>query len=312
MSSLSRLTLTSSHQLFRKDSKLRLPVEQATEGNTQSSNHFSPDKKTNDDQVTLSEQNRSDQLWLLQSLFGRKVSERTLNIFREKTDDTTNLVTQPETELVYYSSHYYETEHSLFNARGQLTLSDGSSANINLSLHYQRDYESHKEQLTREREVYDPLVINLSSKPMSLLQDTFTFDLDMDKQEDQLAKLSANAAFIAIDKNHNGTIDNGSELFGAQSGNGFAELALFDQDKNGYINKHDSIFSDLILWRPGDQGEFNYLSQSQVDTLSLTTADTEFRFTDDNNQTLGQMRKSAIYANNDGSAGALHQIDLAI
>ena len=39
-------------------------------------------------------------------------------------------------------------------------------------------------------------------------------------------------AFLSLDKNSDGIINDGSELFGAASGNGFADLAKYDEDGN--------------------------------------------------------------------------------
>lgn len=55
------------------------------------------------------------------------------------------------------------------------------------------------------------------------------------------------SGFLALDRNQNGVVDDGSELFGTQSGDGFAHLALYDQDSNGWIDANDPVFDKLRI-----------------------------------------------------------------
>ena len=66
----------------------------------------------------------------------------------------------------------------------------------------------------------------------------------------------AEIAFLALDKNGNGTIDDGSELFGnatrlpdgTRAANGFVALAQYDENHDGRIDKSDRIWNSLLLW----------------------------------------------------------------
>jgi hypothetical protein len=97
----------------------------------------------------------------------------------------------------------------------------------------------------------DPLVFDLDGNGVDLTtaENGVYFDMDADGTRDKTAWVSGGDALLALDRNGNGRIDDGSELFGEQNGatDGFAELARFDQDGSGTIDAKDAVFNSLIL-----------------------------------------------------------------
>lgn len=108
-----------------------------------------------------------------------------------------------------------------------------------------------------------PIVIDLAHNGIHLTSDTdgVLFDLDGDGIIDRVAWTAAGAdeAFLWIDKNGNGVVDDGTELFGsAMAQNGFEALAAFDRrdsedvlwggNGDGVIDANDRIWSHLRLW----------------------------------------------------------------
>ena len=58
----------------------------------------------------------------------------------------------------------------------------------------------------------------IGSDTADVRDQTFKFDLDADGREDEISMLGKGSGFLALDKNGNGKIDDGSELFGTKSG----------------------------------------------------------------------------------------------
>lgn len=92
--------------------------------------------------------------------------------------------------------------------------------------------------------------------------------------------------FLALDRDKNGKIDNGKELFGdggKQGWNGFKELALLDTNKDGRITKADRAFSKLLLWndKNGDgisqKSELLPLSKMKISEISLKYVERDLR-----------------------------------
>ncbi|MDD0841866.1 hypothetical protein [Pseudomonas sp. Gutcm_11s] len=112
----------------------------------------------------------------------------------------------------------------------------------------------------------DPLVLDLAGNGFTTrgLGDAVRFDLDADGRTDSISAPTGDDALLALDRNGNGRIDDGRELFGDQHGaaNGFAELARFDDNGDGRIDVQDAVFERLRLLR------FDALGQQQIQSLS--------------------------------------------
>ena len=135
----------------------------------------------------------------------------------------------------YYESHY-ESEHTQFQAQGVVHTADGKEIAIDLSLSMSREFLSETRLSIRAGEALkDPLVVNFGGTAAELTQRSFSFDIDADGRSDQIAFVKPGSGFLALDKNRDGQINDGKELFGAISGDGFSDLAAYDDDGNHWI-----------------------------------------------------------------------------
>ncbi|MDG1581469.1 hypothetical protein [Pseudomonas sp. GOM6] len=125
----------------------------------------------------------------------------------------------------------------------------------------------------------DPLVLDLAGNGFTTrgLNDAVRFDLDADGRSDQISAPSGDDALLALDRNGNGRIDDGRELFGDQNGaaNGFAELAKYDDNRDGRIDAADAVFERLRLLRFDAEGrqQTQSLSQAGVAAIELQASD---------------------------------------
>ncbi len=216
--------------------------------------------------------------------------------------------------LVVESSRY-ESESTSFHASGRITTEDGRRVNFDLGLTMDREYYAEQTRVVNApRSLVDPLVINFSGKPAALSEEKFTFDLDGDGSEEEISLLQEGSAFLALDKNGNGVVDDGSELFGATTGNGFGELAELDGDGNGWIDENDELFGRLLVWsKDGGGGDrLSGLADEGVGAIYLKSAETLFTHKDSENGDLGRTARTGIYLKEDGGAGTIQHVDFAV
>ena len=137
--------------------------------------------------------------------------------------------------------------------------------------------------------------------------------IDSNGTKDQISQLKSGNAFLALDKNNNNSIDNGNELFGTQSGNGFADLKAYDDDKNGWIDENDAIFNKLRVWQKSEgKDKLLALGEVGIGAIFLGSAQSPFTLKSASNETLGEIKSSGIVLFENGRAGVISQVDFAI
>lgn len=125
----------------------------------------------------------------------------------------------------------------------------------------------------------DPLLLDIDddgSFALSGVDDGILFDINGDGVLDRTGFVRGGDVALALDRNGNGRIDDGRELFGDQHGaaNGFAELARFDDDGNGRIDRDDAIFTSLVGVSAGPGGE---LQSRSLDALGVEAIELGYR-----------------------------------
>lgn len=208
-----------------------------------------------------------------------------------------------------------ESEKTQFQTAGVVKTADGREINFSMEMVMSRSFISEKRVDIRAGDALrDPLVINFNAPAAQLTQTKFRFDLDADGTEDNISFVRPGSGFLALDKNNDGIINDGTELFGTKSGNGFADLALYDSDGNNWIDENDDIYSKLRIWVKDEKGNDQLLAlgQAGVGAVYLGNVSTEFALKDSSNQLQGQVRQTGIFLKENGGVGSVQQVDLAI
>jgi len=207
-----------------------------------------------------------------------------------------------------------ESETTQVSAQGVVNTADGQQISFTLQLAMSRSFVQETSLSIHEGDAVrkDPLVINFNGSGAQLTDAQFSFDLDADGQAENIAFVSGGSGFLALDKNADGQINNGSELFGPRSGDGFADLAQYDQDGNQWIDESDAVYSQLKVWQRDASGHdsLRSLAQAGVGALYLGRVASPFSVNTESNQTLGQVRSSGVFLYESGAAGTLQQVDL--
>ncbi|MDP1773408.1 MAG: hypothetical protein Q8L15_14115 [Methylobacter sp.] len=219
--------------------------------------------------------------------------------------------------LVYeHHTVYQESESASFSAAGTIETQDGKSIDFSVKLNLSREFRL-ETNLTitagdPEKKV-DPLVINFDGNAAELSQTRFEFDLDANGTTEQIATLRPGSGYLALDKNQDGVVNNGSELFGPNSGNGFSELTKYDNDNNGFIDEADPIYNSLRIWQRHEDGsqQLIALGDKNIGAIYLGHATTPFQLRTADNKSLGEVTDTGVYLTEDGKVGTIQQINLS-
>lgn len=211
---------------------------------------------------------------------------------------------------------HVEAEDTSFSTVGTVRTADGREINFNVEVGMSREFQQYFRedlQLSSAFQMCDPLVINLDTDVAELSDQKFYFDIDADGEMDEISQLGSGSGYLALDKNGDGVINDGSELFGTANGDGFADLAKYDEDGNGWIDENDAIWSKLKIWCKDENGQdvLYRLADKGVGAICLQKAATDFTLQGSDGQTQGAIRSTGVFLYENGNVGTVQHVDVA-
>lgn len=219
--------------------------------------------------------------------------------------------------IMNISRSYFQTEaeSTSISSAGTIQTNDGRNISFKLFLEMQRNIKKEGNDFTSgdARALTDPLVINFSGKPPELSDSVFTFDIDSDGKGDSIHSPGKGTGFLALDINKDGKINNGKELFGPSTGNGFGELSAYDSNSDGWLDENDEVFSNLVIWSKDEKGEDTLvgLESTGIGAIYTGYTDSEYTLSDKTGGTKGIIRRTGVYVKEDGEVQNIFQLDLA-
>ena len=210
---------------------------------------------------------------------------------------------------------FEEYEETSFSSTGVVKTADGREISFGVDVTMSREFSQYyRQEGISVQAMCDPLVINLDNNIPDLSDQKFYFDLDTDGEKEEISKLMSGSGFLSLDKNEDGVINDGNELFGTQNGDGFADLAKYDEDGNGWIDESDSVFEQLKIWVKDAQGNDSLysLKDKNVGAIYLGNQNTDCTLRSGGTGNVnGAIRKTGIFLYEDGMAGTLSHLDMA-
>ena len=265
-----------------------------------------------EDQIAELRATLLERLLRLMQLFGGDNQGRG---YKNTLSNTANMLTSNSfVKVTTVTVTHIQTEETSFSGTGTALTEDGRQIDfgVNFSMS-KRLCEYAGMSVASAVSFIDPLVINVGSDITHISDQSFFFDLDCDGTDDKISNLGSGSGFLAYDKNEDGKINDGSELFGTKSGNGFKDLSIYDLDHNGWIDENDEIYEKLKIWIRNEDGTDTLLGlkESDVGAIYLGNATTEMSHHNSDFVMSAMTRSSGIYLRESGGVGTVQQLDLA-
>ena len=153
-----------------------------------------------------------------------------------------------------------------------------TAASMQIQMEFKFEFSGSVSVKVAEVQQSDPVMFDLDGDGLELTshENGARFDILGNGQPVNTAFVTGGDAFLALDRNGDGVINSGAELFGDQRGavNGFEELRKLDGNSDGVIDRNDAAYDELRLFRDNgngvtEDGELLGLAEGGIESISL-------------------------------------------
>jgi len=197
-----------------------------------------------------------------------------------------------------------------YNMQGEFNI-NGKNILLDYSFHLASNKIQYNSYEIDRAELKDPLLVQFGQQGLGEISGQVSFDINQDDKTDKLPTFSGDVGYLVYDKNSNNQADNGSELFGPATGNGFSELAQLDDNNNGFLDREDSAYQQLYLWQP-EKNTWLSLAEAEIEAISTVAIATPYTFYNEKDEVQAQLRYSSFAIGESGRGFGVHHVDVKV
>jgi len=200
-----------------------------------------------------------------------------------------------------------------------IVVTNFSNGDLQINLE-DEEIETPRDDVKRGTKTLSPIILDLDGdgvETTNISSGTF-FDHDANGLAELTGWVSADDGLLVLDRDKNGTIDSGRELFGnatllndgTKAANGFQALAELDDNQDGRIDANDTAYTQLRIWQDADGDGYSSADElktlTELDIQSIRTGYTETinNITDASGKIISLTALAGLDFNNDGRIDA--------